>query len=197
MWPEVLKAEPQAELHTFYGDHLLRMPSLSKAFGEVAEEVARLSRELPRVVVHGGLPHGEMLAACADADVWAYPSGFPEISCIVAMEMQALGVQPVACDYAALGETVIGGMKVNHEVMDRELEAHGGARTQGPWWYPEGCWSATFLESLLRAISAGSSQRDELSEAAIARFPWYETGDDLIPGGGETNVNLGRVRFSR
>jgi phage-related protein len=34
-------------------------------------------------------------------------------------------------------------------------------------------------------------------EAAIARFPWYETGDDLVPGPGETNANLGRVRFSR
>lgn len=33
--------------------------------------------------------------------------------------------------------------------------------------------------------------------AALANLGWYDAGDDLLPGAGETNVNLSRLRFSR
>lgn len=39
--------------------------------------------------------------------VWLYPTRFPEISCMAAMEAQALGMVPVATRFAALAETIL------------------------------------------------------------------------------------------
>jgi glycosyltransferase involved in cell wall biosynthesis len=41
------------------------------------------------------------------AGIWLYPTRFPEISCMAAMETQACGVVPVATDYGALAETIL------------------------------------------------------------------------------------------
>lgn len=41
------------------------------------------------------------------AGMWLYPTDFPEISCMAAMETQAHGVIPVASRFAALSETIL------------------------------------------------------------------------------------------
>lgn len=42
-----------------------------------------------------------------EAGIWLYPTRFPEISCMAAMETQAAGCIPVATTYGALAETLL------------------------------------------------------------------------------------------
>lgn len=46
------------------------------------------------------------------AGVWLYPTRFPEISCMAAMEAQAHGVIPVASTFGALDETILAESRV-------------------------------------------------------------------------------------
>lgn len=56
--------------------------------------------------LHGRIGTEALYTELLTAGVWLYPTGFPEISCISAMEAQACGVFPLCSDYAALAETV-------------------------------------------------------------------------------------------
>jgi glycosyltransferase involved in cell wall biosynthesis len=49
----------------------------------------------------------EMEALVRTSGVWLYPTRFPEISCMAAMEAQAGGAIPVASRYGALAETIL------------------------------------------------------------------------------------------
>lgn len=50
--------------------------------------------------------HSQLMKHLSEASIWLYPTRFPEISCISAMEAQAMGVLPVCTHNAALAETV-------------------------------------------------------------------------------------------
>ena len=45
--------------------------------------------------------------------LWLYPTEFPEIHCITALEMQAAEVYPITTGFAALAETQQSGIKVS------------------------------------------------------------------------------------
>jgi tetratricopeptide (TPR) repeat protein len=59
------------------------------------------------VKYHGRVGFKEMSDLLRTSSVWLYPTRFPEISCMAAMEAQQHGVIPVASRYAALGETIL------------------------------------------------------------------------------------------
>jgi glycosyltransferase involved in cell wall biosynthesis len=54
----------------------------------------------------GRVSQNELYKAFKEASIWIYPTEFYEISCITAMQSQALGCVPVCTPFAALNETV-------------------------------------------------------------------------------------------
>ena len=177
MWPSVREAVPDARLVCTYRTDLMRWPTNPKTWFDIADEIEHLGATLPGVTFYPGLPHGEYLTTAARCGVWAYPSNFEEISCIVAMEMQALGLEPVASDLAALKETVLEGPLVSWEAMRQELMAGGAEARDGTFWVPDGCFSKTFRDVLVGALEKPLPDEDrlKLSAQAIARYAWAVT----------------------
>jgi glycosyltransferase involved in cell wall biosynthesis len=114
-----------AELHIFYGFNKLflkhvadseyrHIPDIGRdASGwEYMQSVHHLVDSDPDIHWRGRVSWGEMAREQLEAGVWLYPTRFPEISCMAAMEAQAAGCKVVASDYAALAETVEWGMPI-------------------------------------------------------------------------------------
>jgi glycosyltransferase involved in cell wall biosynthesis len=72
------------------------------------EALYELARALPGVEMIGPRPQAELARAMVEADFYAYPSTFPETSCISAMEAMACGATLVIHDLGALAETTAG-----------------------------------------------------------------------------------------
>ncbi|HET9193483.1 MAG TPA: glycosyltransferase [Vicinamibacterales bacterium] len=103
VWPAIRARYPDAELliSTYEGP---RPPA-----SELARHYAlcdHLARETPGVVTLGALPRREFWRRLAECRALLYPASFPEVSCMVALEAQALGVPVVTTDAFALSETV-------------------------------------------------------------------------------------------
>lgn len=62
-------------------------------------------RAHPKIRYHGAVPNAEVREALKKADIFAYPSVWPETSCIAAIEALAAGCVMVCPSYAALPET--------------------------------------------------------------------------------------------
>jgi glycosyltransferase involved in cell wall biosynthesis len=72
------------------------------------KEYAALFKECeehPRINYHGGVSNEEVRAALLNMHVYAYPSIWPETSCISLMEAMSAGLMCVHPNYAALYET--------------------------------------------------------------------------------------------
>lgn len=112
MWPDVKKAVPQAELHVFYGlGNYKKLVQDGLADPKFLEKInAQLKQD--GVFDHGRVGHKELAKEFASSGVWAYPTEFPEISCITAMKAQAYGCIPVTTGFAALAETQKRGFKI-------------------------------------------------------------------------------------
>jgi 2-polyprenyl-3-methyl-5-hydroxy-6-metoxy-1,4-benzoquinol methylase len=178
MWPEVLKAVPKASLHVCYSWDLLRSPATPQHLVGLADLCEGLCKELPGVHSHGGLPHRDFLEIAAECGVWAYPCVFPEISCIVGMEMQALGVWPVVTDSSALETTIFEGTIVSRGVLEDELGVDDEQRHYKHLWkLPEGACSPTFFAALVKALLRPPTDeaRAKLAEEALARYDWSRT----------------------
>jgi glycosyltransferase involved in cell wall biosynthesis len=103
VWPGIRARYPDAELliSTYEGPR--------PAASELARHYAlcdHLARETPGVVALGTLPRREFWRRLAECRALLYPASFPEVSCMVALEAQALGVPVVTTDAFALAETV-------------------------------------------------------------------------------------------
>ena len=119
-WGEIRERVPDAKLHVAYGftgtwramePH---SPGLAKLRREIEE---RLS--LPGVIWHGTIGQEKLAELQQSSRVWAYPTDFPEVSCITAMEAQAAGLWIVATDRAELPSTLAGSAAV---VLPRQAE---------------------------------------------------------------------------
>lgn len=110
-WPQIRKAVPEATLDVAYGWN-----SYDKMGGdpEFKERVEKLFTQ-PGITHHGRISKKKLHDLMESCQVWAYPTNFEEISCMVAMETQTLGCYPVVRDYAALKETVIRGVKLSED----------------------------------------------------------------------------------
>ncbi len=103
VWPGIRARYPHAELLLSTYDVPRSMTS------ELARHYAlcdHLARETPGVVVLGSLPRREFWRRLVECRALLYPTSFPEVSCMVALEAQALGVPVVTTDAFGLTETV-------------------------------------------------------------------------------------------
>ena len=64
-----------------------------------------LAEEHPNMTYHGYQPNDVVRKALKESHIFAYPSTWPETSCIAALEAMSAGCQVVCPNYAALPET--------------------------------------------------------------------------------------------
>jgi glycosyltransferase involved in cell wall biosynthesis len=112
---------PDAELHIYYGfdcwETLARQRGATEELAQIERFKTLINDHVRQggVHFHGRRPQSEVAAAYMRAKVWGYLTGFPETSCITAMEAQAAGCVPVASSEAALAETVKHGILLDNK----------------------------------------------------------------------------------
>ncbi|MEW6387022.1 MAG: glycosyltransferase family 4 protein [Thermodesulfobacteriota bacterium] len=115
IWPRLLAARPQLELY-IAGYQAPDKPGY--------EHIPQLMAQTPGVIPLGSLAKPEFYRHLAEAALLLYPCCFPEISCITALEAQALGTPIITTRDFALPETVgvphylIGGRPVLPEYQE-------------------------------------------------------------------------------
>lgn len=105
IWPHVQYFNPSAELH-ICNYEWNRVGELAPHFRQVFERCAQLIQGTRNVVMHGALQKREFWKLLASATGYLYPTAYPEVSCIAAMEAMALGTPVVTTADFALTETV-------------------------------------------------------------------------------------------
>ncbi len=117
-WPKIKLAVPDATLHIAYGWNTWE--SIAKkqgeesmaAFKNVKEDLEQMMQQ--EGITHlGRISHKEVAKEMLEADVWAYPTWWPEISCITAIKAQIAGAIPCVIPTAAVAETVKYGFKTD------------------------------------------------------------------------------------
>jgi glycosyltransferase involved in cell wall biosynthesis len=113
MWTSIKLAEPEAELHIYYGwntmEKILGNSQQYKIFHDMIEQLM----DQEGVTHHARVGHEELAEAFLTSGVWAYPTNWPEISCISAMKAQIAGAIPVVIPTAAVAETAKWGLTTN------------------------------------------------------------------------------------
>jgi glycosyltransferase involved in cell wall biosynthesis len=176
VWPRVKAVVPRGHLTVFYGFQAAR----ARAFQLIRPSLESYRKDNPLVfwayrrlmlaemrranAQHlGRIGHLEVARQFLSAGIWAYPTAFPETSCISAMKAQAAGAVPVVIPSGAVDETVAFGARTStsaDDYRDRQLP---------PSVYKE--WEELLISSLkdparlepLRAPMAADARR---------RFAW-------------------------
>jgi glycosyltransferase involved in cell wall biosynthesis len=97
IWPRLLRARPELQL-CLMGYEAPDKPG--------QEHLRALVAAAPQTTVLGSLAKPEFYRHLAEAALLLYPCSFPEISCIAALEAQALGTPIITSRDFALAETV-------------------------------------------------------------------------------------------
>lgn len=105
MWPDVLKADPKATLDIAYGWMLWdKSPDAQSKKGQQWKTKIQKLMEQPGITHHGRVSNEEVARLYLRADIWAYPTDFPEIDCMTATKAMAAGCVPITTSYAAMAE---------------------------------------------------------------------------------------------
>ena len=109
MWPDIKKEVPDATLDVYYGFNLFdTTPWGSKPEGQKWKKYMLDMLGQDGVTHHGRVGTEEIAKAYNKADIWAYPTKFPEICCLTATKAMAAGAIPVSTDFAVLKERIQG-----------------------------------------------------------------------------------------
>jgi glycosyltransferase involved in cell wall biosynthesis len=156
IWPDVLKEVPEAELHIYYGWGTFDKLRIEPKQLEWKSWMMCQMRDLAGVHEHGRIDQVTLAKKMLEANVYAYPCHFEEISCISAMKAQVAGCYPLTTNYAALAETnllqnkVKGNPKHDEQVMEE------------------------FKERLILALAEpmGVEARDKMQSKSKETFSW-------------------------
>jgi glycosyltransferase involved in cell wall biosynthesis len=121
-WPELQKEVPDITLDVAYGFEMYDKTPWGKipSGQEWKRNVIKLLDQ-PGITHHGRLGTNEVAELYKKADVWAYPTGFPEIDCISATKAMAAKCVPITSDYAAMKERNQGVM-IEGDIHDPTIE---------------------------------------------------------------------------
>lgn len=122
MWPQILEAFPDAELHIFYG-----FETFDSAFNSNPERMAWKAKMMEKmkqkgIVYHGRVGKNTLREWQRNIGIWFYPTNFTEIHCICALDCQSQGCVPVTMTLAALDETVQSGVKLSCDIEDEDCQ---------------------------------------------------------------------------
>lgn len=125
IWPKVVEAVPEAELHIYYGWDSFdkaaeRFPHLKTFKASVSEALVNTKN----VVQHGRVDQAELAREFLKSSLWLYPTYFYETYCITAVEAQLAGLLPVTNKLGALAETAKSGVFIEGDVNDPEVQDH-------------------------------------------------------------------------
>lgn len=107
IWPRLRAERPGLEL--LLCGYRVDPASLDPRLAEEYSAIARLISSTPGVRDLGPLDKPEYYRHLASCEAVVYPCVFPEISCIAALEAQALGTPIITTGAFALAETVVSG----------------------------------------------------------------------------------------
>lgn len=169
-WQAIRKLRnDRCKLHIFYGFTPLYLTRANQVdyqyffdekcdrhMFEYAEDCYRIMDADPTVTYHGRVGHKELATHLKSAAVWFYPTGFPEISCMAAMEAQLCGALPVVSDAGALSETVTYG-----KILPQDSDAY-----------------AFEVAQILDQGAALDDYRSQMQVASRARFDLDELAAD-------------------
>jgi glycosyltransferase involved in cell wall biosynthesis len=155
MWPDIIKAVPQATLTVRYGWQLFdkfysNNPSSMMWKARIVEMLGQ-----PGISAHGRLPQPELEKEMRSCGIWSYPTTFGEINCINALKAQAFGLEPVVVNYAALKETVQFGRKVDGDIYDQETKEE---------------YKKQLIDALKNPMS--EEKREEMMKWAKEKYAW-------------------------
>lgn len=122
MWQDIVTKYPDAKLHIAYGWDLfdaLRGGNPERL--QWKENVQKMMQQ-PGIVHWGRVGKEKLKEIRQECGIWAYPTHFPEINCITALECQQDGVVPVVVDDFALSTTVQSGVKVKGDIKSLEVQ---------------------------------------------------------------------------
>lgn len=105
MWADVKKEVPDATLDVAYGWNMFDKSSSAKTKeGQAWKAKMNALLDQDGITHHGRLNSEEVTKLYLQADVWAYPTDFPEIDCISATKAMAAKCVPITTDYAVMKE---------------------------------------------------------------------------------------------
>jgi len=123
IWPKVIAAVPDAELHVYYGwNNFDKFAPMYPHLQEFKNKVQGLFLESKNVVQHGRVSQKELAEAFQKSSVWLYPTYFSETYCITAIEAQLGGALPITNELAGLKETVVSGDIIPGDVRNSEVQ---------------------------------------------------------------------------
>lgn len=161
IWSKVKEAVPDAELVWAYGWNTFDSfhqdnPEQMKWKWQTVRRM-----QLAGVKDLGRLSHEDLAKEMLSCGVWAYPTSFPEISCITAMKAQAAGLDCVTSGYAALRETVFKDEPEIEYIHDKPEELE------------------KFTQRLIDALKTPISDKDRqaTSKKAIDLYNWQSVSE--------------------
>jgi glycosyltransferase involved in cell wall biosynthesis/tetratricopeptide (TPR) repeat protein len=125
IWPKIIEAVPDAELHVYYGWESFDKAASLPGYGHLVQfrqKMDELFLRSKNVVQHGRIPQDLLAKEMQEASIWLYPTYFSETYCITAIEAQLAGAIPVTNKLAGLSETVQGGISIDGNVYDPEVQ---------------------------------------------------------------------------
>jgi glycosyltransferase involved in cell wall biosynthesis len=167
--PRILEQEPNAVLHIANYD-ISSLPQEDKSTA-MARAIVHACDQLafqygPRVVQLGSLSKDKLYQEISSSQAWLYPTSFPEISCIGAMEAQACMTPVITTKGFALEETVgpysgflIEGLPQEREYCEKFAEAVVATMRED-----------LFEDAGLDYIKAKGFTWDKIAESWLAKF---------------------------
>jgi glycosyltransferase involved in cell wall biosynthesis len=116
IWPEILINNPDAILNLCGYDN----DNVDDQTKELYNEINILLEQSDNIKHHGTLNKTQYYELLSQCEMMLYPSDFPEISCINAIEAQYNGCKVITSDYFALSETVKTNTKVKKPYASKE-----------------------------------------------------------------------------
>lgn len=118
LWPDILKAFPDAELHIAYGWKLFDQFAKNNPERRNWKKQVEMLLSQKGIFHYGRLGKRELDHIRKKCGIWAYPTYFQEINCITALEAQKDGLVPVTMTLGALNETVQSGFKIEGDIKN-------------------------------------------------------------------------------
>lgn len=119
IWPKVIAAIPEAELHIYYGwENFDKFMPMYPHLQEFKSRIEQLLLQSKNVVNHGRISQDRLAEEFQKAAIWLYPTYFDETFCITGVEAQLAGAIPITNSRAALAETVASGIRIEGDVRD-------------------------------------------------------------------------------
>ncbi len=105
IWPRLYTWNP--DLRLYICGYSVKEDSLPSELTQTYRQIDALLSKAPGVTILGSLDKESYYRHLSESALMLYPSTFPEISCIAALEAQSLGVPILTSNAFALSETVV------------------------------------------------------------------------------------------